>query len=156
MTFRAIDPASAKIYYALEADRPITTLNIPDGSLVIFTDSGLEDSFDAVSNAWFNREQIAQTSGGKAAGLVVVDGLANNAVRVAAGATYSATVILGFRVLLEGSGTLTFTPNTSGATPVVVTAAEIAEMDMISHNDWPIACSSITAGTGMELLVYIP
>ena len=70
MTFRALNPASAKIYYALEADRPITTLNIPDGSLVIFTDSGLEDSFDAVSNAWFNREQIAQTSGGKAAGLI--------------------------------------------------------------------------------------
>ena len=72
MTFRALNPALAKIYYALEADRPISTLDIPDGSLVIFTDSGLEDSFDAVSNAWFNREQIAQTSGGKAAGLVVV------------------------------------------------------------------------------------
>ena len=72
MTFRALNPASAKIYYALEADRPITTLNIPDGSLVIFTDSGLEDSFDAVSNAWFNREQIAQTSDGKTAGLVVI------------------------------------------------------------------------------------
>ena len=96
------------------------------------------------------------TSSGEPAGLVVVDGLANNAVRVAAGATYNTTVILGFRVLLEGSGTLTFTPNTSGATPIVVTAAEIAEMDMISHNDWPIAATSITAGTGMELLVYIP
>ena len=72
MTFRAIDPAVAKIYYAEEADRPISTLNIPDGSLVIFTDSGLEDSFDSVANAWFNREQITQTSSGEAAGLVVV------------------------------------------------------------------------------------
>jgi len=101
---------------------------------------------------------IPQTtdSNGNPAGSVVVDGLANNAVRVVAGATYNSTLILGFRVLLEGSGTLTFTPNTSGATPVVVTAAEIAEMDMIAHNDWPIACSSITAGTGMELLAYIP
>ena len=71
MTFRAIDPAVAKIYYAEEADRPITTLNIPDGSLVIFTDSGLEDSFDAVANAWFNREQITQASGGETAGLFI-------------------------------------------------------------------------------------
>ena len=71
MTFRAIDPASAKIYYALEADRPLSTLNIPDGSLVIFTDSGLEDSFDAVANAWFNREQITPTASGEPAGLVV-------------------------------------------------------------------------------------
>ena len=71
MTFRAIDPAVAKIYYAEEADRPISTLNIPDGSLVIFTDSGLEDSFDSVANAWFNREQITQTGSGKTAGLMV-------------------------------------------------------------------------------------
>ena len=103
---------------------------------------------------WFGA--ITTDSNGNEAGRVVVDGLANNAIRVIAGATYNATTILGFRVLLEGTGTLTFTPNTSGATPVVVTAAEIAEMDMIAHNDWPIACSSITAGTGMELLVYIP
>ena len=73
MTFRAIDPAVAKIYYAEEADRPISTLNIPDGSLVIFTDSGLEDSFDSVANAWFNREQITQASGGETAGLVVAE-----------------------------------------------------------------------------------
>ena len=99
---------------------------------------------------------IVTDSRGNPAGNVIVDGLANNAIRVVAGATYNSTLILGFRVLLEGSGTLTFTPNTLGATPVVVTAAEIAEMDMVAHNDWPIACSSITAGTGMELLVYIP
>ena len=73
MTFRAIDPAITKIYYAEEADRPITTLNIPDGSLVIFTDSGLEDSFDGVANAWFNREQITQNAVGKTAGLMVAE-----------------------------------------------------------------------------------
>lgn len=102
------------------------------------------------------RLSVSPDSSGKLAGNVVVDGLANNAVRVVAGATYNSTLILGFRVLLEGSGTLTFTPNTSGATPIIVTAAEIAEMDMVAHNDWPICCSTITAGTGMELLVYIP
>ena len=71
MTFRAIDPAVAKIYYAEEVDRPITTLNIPDGSLVIFTDSGLEDSFDGVSNSWFNRKQIVETASGGTATLSV-------------------------------------------------------------------------------------
>ena len=80
MTFRAIDPASAKIYYAKEADRPITTLNIPDGSLVIFTDSGLEDSFDSVADAWFNREQITQDNSGKTAGLMVIGGPASEMV----------------------------------------------------------------------------
>ena len=72
MTFRAIDPAAAKIYYAEEADRPITTLNIPDGSLVIFTDSGLEESFDSVSDMWFNRDQITQSSDGKTAGRALI------------------------------------------------------------------------------------
>ena len=72
MTFRAIDPAVAKIYYAEEADRPITTLNIPDGSLVIFTDSGLEESFDAVSIVWFSRDQITRDNTGKTAGSTVV------------------------------------------------------------------------------------
>lgn len=71
MTFRPIDPAAAKIYYAEEADRPITTSGVPDGSLVIFTDTGLEESFDAVAGAWFNREQLRQGSGDKLAGFSI-------------------------------------------------------------------------------------
>ena len=94
-------------------------------------------------------------SKGDDAGSVVVDGLANNAVRVSA-TTYNTTVMLGFRVLLKGTGTLTFTPNTVGATPIIVTAAELTAMGVTAFNDWPIACSTITAGAGMELLVYIP
>ena len=73
MTFRAIDPAVTRIYYAEEADKPLTIVGIPDGSLVIFTDTGLEDSFDAIAGAWFNREQIAQTAEGKTAGLTVAE-----------------------------------------------------------------------------------
>jgi len=92
---------------------------------------------------------------GELAGRVVVDGLASNAVRQSAG-TYNATPILGFRLLNVGTGTLTFTPNTTTAVPIVVTAAELTLMGINAYNDWPIACSSITAGTAMEIMVYIP
>ena len=94
-------------------------------------------------------------SSGNPAGVTVVDGLAKNAVRVSSG-TYNANTILGFRVLVVGSGTLTFTPNTSGATPIAITAAELTAMGINALQDWPIACSTITLGNAdMELLVYI-
>ena len=97
----------------------------------------------------------AETSSGKAAGLVIVDGLAKNAIRVSSG-TYDSTTVLGFRILVKGSGTLTFTPYTSGATPVVITAAELTAMGVNVFQDWPMACSAITLGNAdMELLVYI-
>lgn len=79
----------------------------------------------------------------------------NNAVRVSA-TTYNAGRILGFRILTKGTGNLVFTPEDSGASAITITAAEITAMAAGAFSDFDIACSSITAGTGMELLVYIP
>lgn len=70
MTLRVVTPT--KVYYAVEADRPLTTGGIPDGALVVFTDSGLEESFDAVVGAWFSRNALKQLNDGTNANAVVV------------------------------------------------------------------------------------
>ena len=81
---------------------------------------------------------------------VAFNALAQNSVRVSLG-TYNTTDILGYRVLVAGSGTLTLSPK-GGATDIVLTAAEVTSMGfgvMPEHLD------SITLGnTDMEVLVY--
>ncbi len=86
---------------------------------------------------------------GDPAGSMVVDGLAP-VVRVEAGTTYNATVILGFRVLVIGSGDLTFTTTNTAATPITIANAEV------SIGDYPIPCTTVTTGAGQVLLAYIP
>jgi len=81
-------------------------------------------------------------------------GLARSSVRVSA-ATYSATDILGYRLLNKGTGTLTLSP-ISGVTDIVVSAAELTAMGDAAYNVMPEHLDSITAGTGMEILAYIP
>ena len=88
-------------------------------------------------------------------GAAKVVGLATNTVRISAGETYITNPTQGFRILLKGTGTLTFTPNTAGAESRTITAAELTEMSFMIYGDWPIECSSVTAGTGMEILGYI-
>ena len=84
-----------------------------------------------------------------------VYGLASSAVRVSSG-TYSTTDILGFRVLVKGTGTLTLSPK-SGVTDIVITAAELTAMGVNAFTDWPMHLDSITLGNAdMEVLVYIP
>ena len=98
---------------------------------------------------------VADTSNGGEAELITIDGLAKNVVRVSSG-SYNSTTILGFRILVVGTGTLTFTPIASGAAPVVITSAELIAMGINALQDWPIACSIITLGNSdMELLVYV-
>ncbi len=71
-------------------------------------------------------------------------------IRVEPGTTYNATPILGFRVLVIGSGDLTFTNDVTAAVPIIIASAEV------SVGDYPIPCSTITAGAGQVLLAYIP
>lgn len=82
-------------------------------------------------------------------------GLARSSVRVSAGVTYNATEILGYRVLLKGTGTLTLSP-VSGVTDIVVTAAELTAAGDLAYAAQSEHLDSLTAGTGMEVLVYIP
>lgn len=88
-------------------------------------------------------------------GAILVNGLARSAVRVSSG-TYNSTKILGFRILVGGTGTLTLSP-ISGVTDIVITAAEITAMGINAYQDWPIELDSITLGNSdMEVLVYVP
>ena len=96
------------------------------------------------------------TSSGEAAGLAVVDGLARSVHRISAGETYSATTTLGFRIIIKGTGTLTIISLDNPSVPVVITASELTEMGGAIYGDWPIACTALVAGTGMEILAYIP
>ena len=80
-------------------------------------------------------------------------GLASNMVRISDTTKYDATDILGYRVLVAGSGTLTLSPK-SGATDIVMTAAEVTSMGFLPM---PEHLDSITLGNvDMEVLVYIP
>jgi hypothetical protein len=92
---------------------------------------------------------IPQKSIGNAA---MVYGLARNMVRVSSGA-YNTTEILGYKVLVAGTGTLTLSP-VGGATDVVLTSAEVISMGFqpqYEHLD------SITLSVAdMEILVYTP
>ena len=84
-----------------------------------------------------------------------VTGLATSAVRHSTG-TYNTTDILGFRILVIGTGTLTLSPK-SGATDIVITAAELTAMGINAFNDGPMHLDSITLGNAdMEVLLYIP
>jgi len=100
------------------------------------------------------------SSGDSEAPLVIdgaanIYGLARSAVRVVSG-TYNATEILGFRVLVPGSGPLTLSP-ISGVTDIVITGAELTAMGINVYQDWPMHLDSITLGNAdMEVLVYIP
>jgi len=73
MAFRQI--TGSNVYYAETADKPLTTTGIADGSIVLFTDTGLEESFDAQNSVWFARAQIRLDSAGNSAvnvaGLIV-------------------------------------------------------------------------------------
>lgn len=91
----------------------------------------------------------------KTAGAEKVSGLAGNPIRISAGETYITNPVRGFRILLKGTGDLSFIADFTGATTETITAAELAEMSTAIYHDWPIPCSSITAGTGMEILAYI-
>ena len=84
-------------------------------------------------------------------GALHVYGLAGSAVRVPAG-TYNATDILGYRVSLQGTGTLTISPK-SGAADITYTTGEVG--DMVGRV-YPEHLDSITVGTGMVVTVYIP
>lgn len=92
---------------------------------------------------------------GSAQGAMHISGLARNAVRVSTGA-YSTTEILGFRILVAGTGTLTLSP-VGGADDIVITAAEITAMGVNAFVDFPMHLDSITLGNAdMEVLVYTP
>ncbi len=81
-------------------------------------------------------------------GAAKVNGLARNAAKVTA-TSYSATEVLGFHVVVAGSGdwTLTFVDG-SGLTvaPGGLTAGQV----------YPEHLSAITVGTGGTALVFIP
>ena len=85
-------------------------------------------------------------------GAALVYGLARNMVRVSSGA-YNTTEILGWRVLVPGTGTLVLSP-VGGATDITLTSAEVIAMGyqtFFEHLD------SITLGNAdMEILVYTP
>ena len=88
-------------------------------------------------------------------GAAHVYGLATNMVRVSSG-TYNATDILGYRLLVKGTGTLTLSPK-SGGTDIVITAAELTAMGVNAFMPMPEHLDSITLGNAdMEVLVYIP
>jgi hypothetical protein len=76
------------------------------------------------------------------------------AVRVAAGATYNATDILGYQLLNIGTGTLTLSFK-DGGTDIVITAAELTAMGAGAYEERRQHLDSITAGTGMTLMVFI-
>lgn len=88
-------------------------------------------------------------------GAAHVSGLAFSAVRHSTG-TYNATDIVGFRILVVGTGTLTLSPK-SGVTDIVITAAELTAMGINAFSDWPMHLDSITLGNAdMEVLLYVP
>ena len=85
-------------------------------------------------------------------GSMHVYALAKNMVRVSNG-TYDATEILGYRVLVPGSGTLTLSP-VGGVADIVLTTVEVNAM---GFDVFPEHLDSIELGNGdMEILVYIP
>lgn len=85
-------------------------------------------------------------------GAAKVYGLARNMVRVSSGA-YNTTEILGWRVLVPGTGTLVLSP-VGGATDITLTSAEVIAM---GYSAWPEHLDSITLGNAdMEILVYTP
>jgi hypothetical protein len=85
-------------------------------------------------------------------GAATVYGLARNSVRISSGA-YNTTEILGYRVLVAGTGTLTLSP-VGGATDIVLTSAEVISM---GFQPMPEHLDSITLGNAdMEVLVYTP
>ena len=102
MTLRVINPISANVYYALSSDKPLETAGIPDGSLVIFTDTGLEDSFDAELGAWFNRKQLIANSAGAPSGSTVTE--INGAI-IAASGTIKQHILLPIDIDLTGAET---------------------------------------------------
>lgn len=75
-------------------------------------------------------------------------GLSSNAVKVTA-AAYSATDILGFRVIAQGSGNWSLTPKNGSA-------ITLAPGGFTPGQVYPEHLSAITVGTGGEALVYIP
>jgi len=81
-------------------------------------------------------------------GAALVSGLATNAVVQGAG-TYNATEILGYRVLVQGSGNWAETP-INGSAQTIPFAAQIV------GNINPEHLSSITVGTAGSALLYIP
>ena len=84
-------------------------------------------------------------------GAAVVNGAPGNLERITA-ATFTGACN-GCRILTIGTGTLTLSP-TSGDTDIVVTAAELTAMGVNAYQDWIARCDSITAGTGMSVLIY--
>jgi hypothetical protein len=68
-------------------------------------------------------------------------------------ATYNTTDVNYVEVLVLGTGSLTLSPK-SGDTDVVVTNAELTSRGFTLPFYGPF--DSVTAGTGMEILVYVP
>lgn len=76
-------------------------------------------------------------------------GLARNIVAVAAGETYNATEIRGYRVLTPGSGNWSMTSVEGSAITGIVPTGFVAGAVYAEH------LSSLTVGTGGAALVYI-
>ena len=133
---------SPTAYVGLEADTK-PTANVSSGSTFWETDTDNRFTFDG--DSW------NQTATG---GANHVYGLAKNMVRVSA-TLYNSTDILGFRILNKGTGSLIITPK-GGAGVVTITAAELTAMGDGAYMDLPWHLESLIAGTGMELVAYIP
>jgi len=135
--------AKTQLYEGLSSD---TKPSVGVQAFAEFSEADTGDKYIYSGSSWALKE---------ASGAVVVSGLARSAVRVISG-TYNATEILGFRVLVPGSGPLTLSP-VSGVTDIVITGAELTAMGISVYHDWPMHLDSITLGNAdMEVLVYIP
>ena len=82
------------------------------------------------------------------AGAGVVYGLARNAVSQGAG-TYNSTEIMGYRVVVAGTGDWTINGVAGGA-------VTIAAAGMVVGQVYPEHLDSITVGTGGTAVLYIP
>lgn len=103
---------------------------------------------DRYVNPATNKEEARQGFSGASS----IYGLTRKQVRVSSG-TYIATEIVGWRVLVPGTGTLTLSP-IGGSTDIVLTSAEVIAMGYQVFQDHLL---SITLGNAdMEILVYTP
>lgn len=137
------------VFYIYGTSAQRTALNDSDFprpiQRVVFKESGGSDyEWDFAASAWVET---------RVNGAALVYGLPATA-RVIEAETYNTTNIVGFKILNVGTGNLTLSP-ASGDTDIVVTAAELALMGINAYVDWLVPeLDSITAGTGMKLLVF--
>ena len=100
-----------------------------------------------------SKENILNSTDARTGKAANIYALAKNTARLSDAGIYDSTDILGYRILVPGSGSLTLSPK-GGVADIVLTTAEVNAM---GFNVFPEHLDSIELGNSdMEVLVYIP